>query len=178
MALFARLDENNLIENVIVVADHDVEANGGHKSETAAQWVANKFGKNYPNKIWVEGSEDGSFRNHIPTKGGTYDPVEDRFRNVKYFPSWVWNSSTADWESPIGKKPTEDQWPEKAAWVFWSEPKATWIAHVVTQQQDITIVDGHITAVNTPEIYELREWNNDIKDFNPTGISITRQYDF
>jgi len=178
MSLFAMLDENNIVENVIVVADHDVIANGGHQSETAAQWVANKFGKNHPGKTWVEGSEDGSFRNHVPSKGGTYLPEENVFRNVKYYPSWVWNSSIADWESPIGAKPTENKWPAETGWVFWSEPKGTWVAHVITQQEDITIVDGHITAVNTPGIYELRDWDNTAQAFNATGTSVTRHYDF
>ena len=176
MALFAELDSNNIIVNVIVVSDHDVSENGGDRSEQAALYVKNKFGKNTSNNF-IQGFEDFTTRGHPPVVGGDYLPDEDVVRLRKYFPSWVWNSEIIDWQSPIGAKPTEDQWPENTAYVFWSEHKQTWVAHVIVQEEDIVIEDGHVTAVNTPGIYEIRDWDNSVGDFNATGTQVTMQYD-
>ena len=71
MALFAELDSNNIIVNVIVVSDHDVSENGGDRSEQAALYVKNKFGKN-PSNNFIQGFEDFTTRGHPPVVGGDY----------------------------------------------------------------------------------------------------------
>tara|TARA_R110002124_G_C8922858_1_gene511353 strand:- start:587 stop:1129 length:543 start_codon:yes stop_codon:yes gene_type:complete len=179
MALFAELNSENIIQRVIVVANSDVIERGGHESEQAATWVKNTFGKDNPSNNWIQGSEDGSFRGHFPTVGGTYLASEDVFRLNKYYPSWVWNTAIVDWESPIGAKPEEALWPQGVlpSYVFWSEIDSTWVVHVVMQAEDITLVDGVITEIIAPEIYQLRLWDNDSNTFNATGTEITRTYD-
>jgi len=178
MAYFAELDSDNNILNVLIVSDEDVIANGGHQSEQASTWVKNTFGKTNPSNNWIEGSNDSSFRGHMPSVGGSYLASENVIRLPKYFPSWVWNTAAVDWQSPLGAKPAENIWPTDTAYVFWSEHQGTWVAHVEIQKEDITVNDqGVVTAVTTPEIYQLRNWDNLAGAFDSTGTEVTKQYD-
>ena len=179
MALFAELNSENIIQRVIVIGESDVISQGGHESDEAALWVKKKFGKENPDNNWVEGSDDGSFRGHNPSVGGSYLASEDVFRLKRYYPSWVWNTEAVDWQSPLGTKPTEDVWPTGVAptYVFWSEIEGTWVAHVIKQAENLTIVDNVITEVIAPEIYQLRLWDNNTAAFNATGTEVTRTYD-
>jgi len=172
MALFAELNENNVITKVIVVDDNDVINNGGNKSQQAADYIKNKFGTNQ-NYKWVQSSDDKSFRLNIAVVGGDYLENEDIFRPAKYFPSWAWNSEILDWQSPIGAKPTA---PENSTFIKWTESETTWYAYVVIQQQDIVVENRIVVKVNVPEIFQWYKWNNTDKTWSPEGQPITVVY--
>jgi hypothetical protein len=172
MALFAELNENNIVTKVIVVDNNDVINNGGNKSQQAADYIKNKFGTNQ-NYKWIQSSDDKSFRLNIATVGGDYLENEDIFRPAKYFPSWVWNSEILDWQSPIGAKPTA---PETSMFVKWTESEGTWYAYVIIQQQDIVVENGIVVKVNIPEIFQWHKWNNIDKTWSPEGQPITVVY--
>ena len=174
MAIFAKLDSNNIVIDCLVFDDNDIVDNGGHQSDQAALWVKNKFGKDHD---WAEGSGDGSFRGQLIEVGGEWFPSENIFKRVKYFPSWVWDSIAVDWKSPIGTKPIQGQWPINTAFVKWNEPEGTWYAYVVTQEEVVvTNSDNQITSVTTPEIMQWHAWDNTTLTWGTVGNPITKVY--
>lgn len=105
MSHFAKLSSDNIVIDVIVVADeHDLA------------WVIDWSG-GYPH--WVQTSYTGSIRKNYAGKGYTYDPQRDAFIQPKPYPSWVLDEATCRWNAPI-PHPTDGQkyrWDESTqAW--------------------------------------------------------------
>jgi len=103
MAHFAKLDENNVVQQVVVVAN-DIAT-----SESAGvTFLNNLYGTN---DVWKQTSYntiDGThklggtpFRKNYATVGGTYDPGRDAFIPPKNFDSWVFDSDKCSWVAPV-----------------------------------------------------------------------------
>jgi hypothetical protein len=120
MAHFAQLDENNVVIQVIVVANHEIQDENGNESE--AKGIA--FCKNLlgENTRWVQTSYNHNFRNTYAGKGHTYDPDRDVFIPPRPFPSFVFNSETLDWHCPI---PMPEQ-REGYIGPMWDEDSVSW----------------------------------------------------
>ena len=56
---------------------------------------------------WVETKRDGSIRKNWAQQGCEYKPAEDVFCDLKPYPSWVLDTTTYWYDSPIGS-PQED----------------------------------------------------------------------
>ena len=122
MAHFAQLDDNNVVINVIVVANKDTsDANG---NEIEAIGVA--FCQSLVPGRWVKTSYNGNFRKRYACIGGTYDAALDVFLYPKPFPSWVFNNQTTDWEAPIPK-------PNDGKLYNWEEATQSWVELVPPQ---------------------------------------------
>jgi hypothetical protein len=68
----------------------------------------------------IEYSVDGSFRANPAVIGGEYDSTNDVFILPKPYNSWVLNSSTFKWESPIGDAPSDGVY-------RWNEEEDSWL---------------------------------------------------
>ena len=94
MSRYAKINSENVVENVIVCEDNVISSfSGRYVKETDAT-----------NKADVD---------------DTWDEVNSKFISKKVFESWVLNSNF-EWESPAGPKPTDADyyWDEEAAvWV-------------------------------------------------------------
>jgi len=109
MAHFARLNENNIVEQVIVVANKDTSDNNGVEDELIGIAFCKKLFGNNTN--WKQTSYNNNMRVRYAGIGYTYDETLDAFIPPKPYESWVLNETTASWESPIGPAPelTQEQ---------------------------------------------------------------------
>ena len=92
MASFAKIDENNIVLQVVKVEDAH-EADG-------EEWLSNYFGGG----TWKRCSFSGRIRGCWPAPGYIYDPENDIFKqpiSSRTWPSWVMNNSTGKYEPPV-----------------------------------------------------------------------------
>ena len=115
MAHFAQIDENNVVTQVIVVANKDTaDANGVEKEYIGAAFCEKLFGG-----TWKQTSYNGNFRKNYAGIGYTYNADIDAFVPPKPFPSWVLNNATAQWEAPLPM-------PEGGMY-SWDEATLSWV---------------------------------------------------
>ena len=75
MAHFARMNENNIVEQVIVVANEVLlDENGIEQEAIGAQFCADTFGG-----TWIQTSYNNNFRKGFAYVGVPYDPILDIF---------------------------------------------------------------------------------------------------
>lgn len=106
MSHFARIDENNIVTDVIV-GDNSMP-NEGH------DWIVSRFGG-----TWIQTSYSGSFRKRFAGIGYSYNEELDAFLEPKPYNSWVLNQETASWEAPVPR-------PEEGVYV-WDESTVSWL---------------------------------------------------
>jgi hypothetical protein len=75
MAHFAKITENNVVQEVIVVANAVLlDKNGVEQEAIGAKFCADTFGGK-----WIQTSYNGSFRKRYAGAGMIYNPVTDTF---------------------------------------------------------------------------------------------------
>jgi hypothetical protein len=124
MAHFCKLDEDNIVTQVIVVDNRDLtDPHTGQEDEI----LGIAFCKKLLGGDWVQTSYNGNFRVRYAGIGHSYNKDLDAFIPPSPFPSWILNSETADWESPIGPAPelTEEEQEAFANYV-WNEETTEW----------------------------------------------------
>jgi hypothetical protein len=102
MSHFAKIDSNNIVENVIV-AEQDFINSGA---------VGDSF-------LWVQTSYNGNFRGKYASIGDTWDKVNEVFISPQPYPSWILNEDTCRWDSPVAY-PTDDKM------YTWDEETTNW----------------------------------------------------
>ena len=116
MAHFAQLDENNVVTQVIVVANKDTaDAAGIEKEHIGVAFCEKLFGG-----TWKQTSYNGNVRKNYAGIGYTYNAEIDAFVPPKPFASWVLNEETAQWEAPV-PMPEEGMWSWDEETVSWKE---------------------------------------------------------
>ena len=116
MAHFAELDSNGVVQRVIVVANKDTaDANGNEMESIGVAFCQKLLGGN-----WKQTSYNGNIRKNYAGVGYTYDAGIDAFVPPKPYPSWVLNSSTAQWEAPVPM-------PSDGGMYSWDEATQSWI---------------------------------------------------
>ena len=113
MANFAKLDENNIVVEVNVVANTALDSNNEEASGIAflAEWSGG-----YTN--WKQTSYNNNIRKQYAGIGYTYDAVNDVFIAPQPFASWSLDQNF-DWQPPTPR-------PEKGFW-DWDEDSLSWI---------------------------------------------------
>jgi len=124
MAHFCKLDENNVVTQVIVVDNKDItDPFTGQEDEILG--VA--FCKKLLGGNWVQTSYNNKIRKRYAGIGYSYNKTLDAFVAPKPFESWVLKTETADWESPVGPAPalTEAQTEARSRYE-WDEENGAW----------------------------------------------------
>jgi len=124
MAHFAQLDSNNIVIQVLKVADekeskgHDYLAN---ELGLGGTWVQTSFNTRAGIHYGQDGTPDGgvAFRKNYAGKGMTYDPTRDAFIPIKPFPSWVLEEESCVWFPPV-------TYPGDGKFYDWNEETKTW----------------------------------------------------
>ena len=135
MAHYAKLGINSKVIAVHVVADKDCKnADGIEDEEVGRQFLENIF--NWP--LWkktsyntsrnkhTSGDDSKAFRGNYAGIGMIYDEDNNIFITKKPYTSWVLDTATASWESPIGAAPeiTEE---ERGSYNYeWNEDTGAW----------------------------------------------------
>ena len=135
MAHYAKLGANNKVITVHVVADADCQnASGVEDDEVGRQFLERTH--SWP--FWKRTSYNTSggqhklggtpFRGNYAGIGYEWDEDNEIFWPKKPFASWVKNTTTARWHSPIGDAPDDLTDEEKAAKTFyvWNESGQSW----------------------------------------------------
>ena len=125
MAHFAKLDENNIVTQVIVVSNEDItDPFTGQEDEI----LGIAFCKKLLGGNWKQTSYNNNMRVRYAGTGYSYNAALDAFIAPKPFPSWVLVEETADWESPEGPAPelTEAQ-VESKSFYKWDEEELEWV---------------------------------------------------
>ena len=122
MAHFAKLDENNVVTEVHVVANRDTsDANGVEKEYIGQAFLEKLFGG-----TWKQTSYNGNIRKNYAGIGYTYREDIDAFVPPKPFASWVLNEETAQWEAPT-PMPEDAGTGEPPKRYTWDEDSVNWI---------------------------------------------------
>jgi len=102
MAHFAKLNNNNIVTEVIV-SEQDFINTGV---------VGDSF-------LWIQTSYNNNFRKNYAGVGSTYDAVRGAFISPKPYPSWTLVESTCLWEAPIAI-------PDDGGSYEWNESTQAW----------------------------------------------------
>ena len=133
MAHFAKIGLNSKVIAVHSVNDKDCQDASGVEDEEVGRQFLEQI-HNYP--LWIQTSYNTRGGVHIngktPVRGNyagigmTYDEDNDIFIYPKPFPSWVLNTTDAQWHSPLGDAPslTEQECLKYA--YQWNETDQSW----------------------------------------------------
>jgi hypothetical protein len=116
MAHFAKIDENKIVEQVIVINNSDCGDLEFPESESIGQSYISSIGLS---GMWKQTSYNNNFRKNYAGMGYTYDESRDAFIPVKPYPSYILNEDTCMWEAPI-PRPSDDKFYD------WDEENLTW----------------------------------------------------
>ena len=137
MAHFAKISETNEILTVLTLNNGDMLNADGVEDETVGQQYLEKH-NNWPAQMWIQTSYNTYGGTHnsggTPLRGNyagigyTWDEDNNIFYPKKPYASWVLNTTTASWHSPIGDAPDDLTDEEKAARTHyvWNEGTGAW----------------------------------------------------
>jgi hypothetical protein len=115
MAHFAQLDDNNVVTQVIVVANDELLLDGVESEDKGVIFCKSLFGQDTK---WKQTSYNGNIRKNYAGIGYTYDPVNDWFAAPQPYPSWTLDAD-AKWQPPV-PYPTDDKF------YTWNEETLSW----------------------------------------------------
>jgi hypothetical protein len=137
MAHFAKISETNEVLTIHVVNNSDILNADGVEDETVGQTYLEQH-SNWPAGKWIQTSYNTAggthrlggtpFRGNYAGIGHIWDEDNNIFYGKKPHPSWVLNTTTASWHSPIGDAPDNLTDEEKAAGTYydWNEAGQSW----------------------------------------------------
>jgi hypothetical protein len=119
MAHFAKIDENNVVTQVVVVDNKDTaDASGVEKEHIGAAYLESVLGG-----TWKQTSYHGNIRKNYAGIGYTYDADIDAFVAPKPYPSWVLDEN-AQWQAPVPM-------PDDGEMYSWDEATQSWVPNPV-----------------------------------------------
>ena len=122
MAHFAEINEDNIVQRVIVVANEDTADEEGNEVEAiGAQFCADLFGG-----TWVQTSYNNNFRLGFAHAGMIYDSEADGFYDPKPYPSWIWDEEISWWKAPVPYPVSESENHEDSRYYRWNEENQEW----------------------------------------------------
>jgi hypothetical protein len=116
MAHFARINENNIVDEIIVIDNEDCQNLDFPESESVGQEFITSIGLS---GNWKQTSYNANFRKKYAGIGDTFDETRDAFITSKPFTSWILNEETCVWEAPIER-------PSDGKFYRWNEDEQSW----------------------------------------------------
>jgi len=116
VAHFCQLNEDNIVTQVIVVANEDTADQDGVENEA----IGIEFCTNLLGGRWVQTSYNANIRKNYAGIGYKYDATLDAFIPPQPFASWTLNEETAQWEAPT-------PYPEDGKRYTWDEETTSWV---------------------------------------------------
>ncbi len=142
MAHFAKIGMNGKVIGVLTCGNNDMKNADGVEDEKVGQQYLERH-NNWPAPMWIQTSYNTSnnthklggtpFRGNYAGIGYEWDEDNQIFWPKKPFASWVKNTTTASWDSPIGDAPalTAEQASQNESgthsWYYvWNEAGQSW----------------------------------------------------
>lgn len=116
MAHFVKLDNNNIVVDVLVVSNDVLLNSDNTESE--------QKGKDFLNSLfgfatWAQTSFNGNIRKNFAGIGYKYDSTRDAFIPPKPYDSWTLNETTCLWTPPVA-------YPSDNELYDWNEEDQQW----------------------------------------------------
>jgi len=139
MAHFAKIGMNGKVIAVLTLNNGDMLNADGVEDETVGQQYLERH-NNWPAPMWIQtsyntyggkhksGDDSKALRGNYAGVGHTWDEDNNIFYPKAPYASWVLNTTTATWHSPIGDAPDDLTDEEKAADTIyvWNEDGKSW----------------------------------------------------
>lgn len=130
MAHFAQIDYNNQVLRISVVRNEDIlDANGNESEEVGIQFLKSVHGNT---TRWIQTSYNNNFRFRYAGIGMVYNVEHDVFLHDKPYSSWILNTETYEWESPIPKPELTEEQIESGSYYEWNEETQEWELKTLT----------------------------------------------
>ena len=136
MAHFAKISEENEVLQVLSMEDvHTADSEGVETESIGQQYLETH--NNWPAHLWIQTSYNTyrnqhilggtPFRGNYASVGYEWDQANNIFWPQKPYASWVKNTTTASWDSPIGAAPelTEEEATANKRY-YWNEANQSW----------------------------------------------------
>ena len=116
MAHFAKISDTSKVIQVLTLDNKDMLNADGVEDESVGQQYLERH-NNWPAQMWIQtsyntaggthnsGDNSKAFRGNYAGIGYTWDEDNNIFYPKKPHASWVLNTTTASWHSPIGDAP-------------------------------------------------------------------------
>ena len=139
MAHFAKIGMSSKVIQVLTLNNGDMLNADGVEDESVGQQYLQRH-NNWPAQMWIQtsyntaggkhnsGDDSKAFRGNYAGIGSIWDEDNNIFYRKKPYASWVLNTTTASWHSPIGDAPDDLTDEEKAAntHYVWNEGTGAW----------------------------------------------------
>ena len=144
MAHFAKIGMNGKVIAVLTCGNGDMLNADGEEDESVGQQYLERH-NNWPAQMWIQtsyntvgnthksGDNSKALRGNYAGIGYTWDEDDQIFWPKKPYASWVKDTTTASWKSPIGDAPelTDEQKAQNTAgthhWQYdWNEGGQSW----------------------------------------------------
>ena len=117
MAHFAKIGLNNIVTDVLVVANREtMDSNGIEHESIGVEFLKTLTG----HETWVQTSYNGNIRKNYAGVGYTYDSQRDAFIAPQPYPSWTLVEETCQWTAPV-------LYPTDGKMYQWDEATINWI---------------------------------------------------
>lgn len=117
MAHFAQLNDDNIVTQVIVVANQDTADKDGVENEA----IGAAFCNNLLGGTWKQTSYNAKIRKNYAGIGYKYDATLDAFIPPQPYASWLLDEETCQWKAPV-------DYPTDGGRYTWNEETQTWDA--------------------------------------------------
>jgi len=116
MAHFAKIGMSSKVISVLTLDNKDMLNADGVEDESVGQQYLERH-NNWPAQMWIQtsyntsqgkhksGDDSKAFRGNYAGIGHIWDEDNNIFYPKSPYPSWVLNTTTASWHSPIGDAP-------------------------------------------------------------------------
>tara|TARA_R100001244_G_C5134846_1_gene126606 strand:+ start:137 stop:619 length:483 start_codon:yes stop_codon:yes gene_type:complete len=158
MAHFTRLDDSNVVQQVVSVADAVIDNGAGGEDEAlgvthlqsvygeTTNWKQCSYntwaGKHHDENGDESADQSKSLRGNYPGIGWTYDSASDVFIAPKPFDSWVYNATDCKWEAPTS---LESQLGESTEDIYkWDESSTSWVRLGARSETDSITDPGYV----------------------------------
>lgn len=117
MAHFAKLDDNNIVTEVVVVNNNVLlDSSGVEQEGIGVEFLKNLYGSS---TNWKQTSYSSSIRKNYAGIGFTYDSVRDAFIAPQPYESWLFDEEDCKWNPPT-------PYPNDGSFYTWDEPTVSW----------------------------------------------------
>ncbi len=126
MANFAELNSDNKVVSVHSVSNQDCSVCGEELEAKGIMFLENVFGIE---NSFKQCSFNESIRGNFPSPGYSYREDLDMFIPPKPYPSWILNTKTGQWYSPVPLPPSTVSDVELGVETvyYWDEDQQLWI---------------------------------------------------
>ena len=117
MAHFAKIGLNNIVTEVLVVANREtMDSNGVEHESIGIEFLKTLTG----HETWIQTSYNGNIRKNYAGVGYTYDSQRDAFIPPQPYPSWTLVEETCNWTAPV-------LYPTDGKMYHWDEATTNWV---------------------------------------------------